>query len=77
MPYYRVFGAKRRHAKTRQMVTFSCFRMATFRPATQKYDTFNTMTKKFNAKVQLLLSINDFTGIFAFNYMTCEQQAYK
>ena len=39
--YYRVFGAKRRHAKTRQMVTFSCFRMATFRPATRKYDTFH------------------------------------
>ena len=28
--------AKRRHAKTRQMVTVSCFRMATFRPATRK-----------------------------------------
>jgi len=43
MSYYRVFGAKRRktHAKTRQMVTFSCFRMATFRPATRKYDTFH------------------------------------
>ena len=40
MSYYRVFGAKRRHAKTRQMVTFSCFRMATFRPAIRKYDTF-------------------------------------
>ena len=33
--------AKGRHAKTRQMVTFSCFRMATFRPATRKYDTFH------------------------------------
>jgi len=33
--------AKKRHAKTRQMVTFSCFRMAIFRPATQKYDTFH------------------------------------
>jgi len=33
--------AKRRHAKTRQMVTYSCFRMATFRPATRKYDTFH------------------------------------
>jgi len=33
--------AKRRHAKTRQMVTCSCFRMATFRPATRKYDTFH------------------------------------
>ena len=32
--------AKRRHTKTRKMVTFSCFRMATFRPATRKYDTF-------------------------------------
>jgi len=32
--------AKRRHAKTRQMVTFSCFRMATFRPDTRKYATF-------------------------------------
>jgi len=41
MSYYRVFRAKRRHAKTRQMVTFSCFRMATFRPATRKYDTFH------------------------------------
>jgi len=33
--------AKRRHAKTRQMVTFSCFRMATFRTASRKYDTFH------------------------------------
>ena len=33
--------AKRRHAKPRHMVTFSCFRMATFRPATRKYDTFH------------------------------------
>jgi len=33
--------AKRCHAKTRQLVTFSCFRMATFRPATRKYDTFH------------------------------------
>ena len=41
MSHYRVFGAKRRHAKTRKMVTFSCFRMATFRPATRKYDTFH------------------------------------
>jgi len=32
--------AKTRHAKTCQMVTFSCFRMATFRPATRTYDTF-------------------------------------
>ena len=31
--------AKGRHAKTRQTVNFSCFRMATFRPATRKYDT--------------------------------------
>ena len=31
--------AKRRHAKTRQMVTLSCFRMATLHPATRKYDT--------------------------------------
>jgi len=38
MSYYRVFGAKRRHVKTRQMGTFSCFRMATFRPARQRYD---------------------------------------
>jgi len=29
--------AKRRHAKTRQMVTISCWRMATFCPATRKY----------------------------------------
>jgi len=41
MSYYCVFGAKRRHAKTCQMVTFSCFCMATFRPATRKYDTFH------------------------------------
>jgi len=33
--------AKKRHAKTRQIVTFSCFRMATYRPATRKYDTFH------------------------------------
>ena len=33
--------AKGRHAKPRQMVTFSCFRMATFRPATRKYETFH------------------------------------
>ena len=39
--YYRVFGAKRRHAKTRQMVTLSCFRKATFRLSTRKYDTFH------------------------------------
>jgi len=44
MSYYRVFGAKRRHAKTRQMVTCSCFRMATFRPATRNYDTFHAST---------------------------------
>ena len=31
-------GAKGRHAKTRHMVTFSCFRVATFRPARQRYD---------------------------------------
>ena len=31
--------AKGRHAKTRHMVTFTCFRMATFRPATRKYET--------------------------------------
>ena len=31
-------GANRRHAKTRKMVSFSCFRMATLRPATRKYD---------------------------------------
>ena len=41
--YYLVFGAKRRHAKTRQMVTFSCFHMATLRPATRKYDTFHAL----------------------------------
>ena len=35
--------AKRRHAKTRQMVTFSCFRMATFRPATLKNATFHAL----------------------------------
>ena len=35
--------AKRCHAKTRQIVTFSCFRMATFRPATQKYATFHAL----------------------------------
>ena len=28
-------------AKRRHIVTFSCFRMATFRPATRKYDTFH------------------------------------
>jgi len=41
--YNRVFGAKRRHAKTRHMVTFSCFRMATFRPATRNYATFHEL----------------------------------
>jgi len=35
--------AKKRHAKTRQMMTFSCFRMATFRPATRKYATFHAL----------------------------------
>ena len=30
--------AKRRHTKTRRMVTFSCFHMATFRSARQRYD---------------------------------------
>jgi len=37
---FRGENTKRRHAKTRQMVTFSCFRMAIFRPATRKYATF-------------------------------------
>jgi len=41
MSYYRVFGAKSRHATTRQMVTFSCFRVTTFRPAKRKNDTFH------------------------------------
>ena len=36
-------NAKGRHKKNRQMVTFSCFRMATFRPATQKYATFHAL----------------------------------
>jgi len=35
--------AKRRHAKTHQRVTFSCFRMATFRPATRKYATLHAL----------------------------------
>ena len=35
--------AKKRHAKNRQMMTFSCFRMATFRPATRKYATFHAL----------------------------------
>jgi len=43
MSYYRHFGAKRRHAKTRQMLTFSSFRMATFRLATRKYATFHAL----------------------------------
>jgi len=38
---FRCEKAKRRQAKTRQMVTFSCFRMATFRPVTRKYNTFH------------------------------------
>ena len=41
-----LFGGRkceRRHAKTRQMVTFSCFRTATFRPATPKYATFHAL----------------------------------
>jgi len=33
-------NAKGRHAKTRQMMTCSCFRIATFRPTTRKYATF-------------------------------------
>ena len=37
MSYKRVF-AKGRHAKTRQKVILSGFRMATFRPARQKYE---------------------------------------
>jgi len=32
---------ERRHATTRQIVTFSCFRVTTFRPATRKNDTFH------------------------------------
>jgi len=36
-------NAKGRHAKTRQMLTFSCFRMVTFRPATRKYATFHAL----------------------------------
>jgi len=35
--------AKGRHAKTRQMVTFSCIRMAIFHPATRKYATFHAL----------------------------------
>ena len=38
MSYKRVFGAK-----TRQMLTFSGFRKATFRPATRKYATFHAL----------------------------------
>ena len=37
---FRGENAKMRHAKICQMVSFSCFRMATFRPATRKYATF-------------------------------------
>jgi len=36
-------NAKGRHARTRQMLTFSGFRMATFRPATRKYATFHAL----------------------------------
>ena len=36
-------NGKRRHAKPRQRVTFSCFRMATFRPATRKYATSHAL----------------------------------
>ena len=35
--------AKGRHAKTRKSHNVSCFRMATFRPATRKYDTFHVL----------------------------------
>jgi len=45
--------AKKRHAKTRQMVTFSCFRMATFRPATRKYDTFHASSFRLLLVVSL------------------------
>jgi len=38
--YYRVFGAKRRKGATRKL-QIACFRMAIFRPATRKYDTFH------------------------------------
>jgi len=35
------FRGEIRQAKTRKIVTFSCFGMATFRPATRKYNTFH------------------------------------
>jgi len=45
-------GAKSRHAKTRHMVTFSCFRVATFRPARQRYD--KQEAKRRNMKTVVL-----------------------
>jgi len=45
VPYYRVFGAKRRKGATRQPAKwplFSCFRVTTFRPAIRKNDTFHS-----------------------------------
>jgi len=47
------FGAKRRHAKTRQMVTFSYFRMTTFSPAARKNDTFHASPFRFLFVVSL------------------------
>jgi len=47
-------NANGRHAKTRQMVTFSCFRMATFRPTTRKYATFHALRFRLLFVVSLL-----------------------
>jgi len=43
---------KGRHAKTRQMVTFSCFRMATFRPARQRYDKQEAKRRRMTSVVR-------------------------
>ena len=48
--------AKRRHAKTRQMVTFSCFRMAIFRPTTRKYDIFHASPFRLLFVVDLIFA---------------------
>jgi len=46
-------NVKGRHAKTRQMLTYSYFRMASFRPATRKYATFHALRSRLLFVVSL------------------------
>ena len=46
-------GAKGRHLKTRQMVILAGFRVATFRPARQRYDKQEAKRRRMNSVVLL------------------------